>query len=184
MRRLLPAAATPPGARHCEAQYAVITKPSPSRRQLFIPAWTGYVPEANEISEGTMKDTAADPANTGKFVDPDTTADGQARARVPLSNPQTLWFNTGTLCNIECSNCYILSSPTNDALVYITEAEVRDFLDQIAARGWPVHEPRDVRHGPRGAGAGFRGADPDQCHAPDDAPAGTSGAGRARARLR
>lgn len=87
-----------------------------------------------------MKDTAADPANTGKFVDPDTTADGQARARVPLSNPQTLWFNTGTLCNIECSNCYILSSPTNDALVYITEAEVRDFLDQIAARGWPVRE--------------------------------------------
>ncbi len=86
-----------------------------------------------------MKDTAP-VANAGKFENPARTADGQPRARVALTAPQTLWFNTGTLCNIECANCYILSSPTNDALVYITEAEVRDYLDQIARRGWPVHE--------------------------------------------
>jgi sulfatase maturation enzyme AslB (radical SAM superfamily) len=79
-------------------------------------------------------------ANHGKFVDPDVTANGDARARVALSNPQTLWFNTGTLCNIECANCYILSSPTNDALVYITAAEVRDYLDQLEARNWGVSE--------------------------------------------
>ena len=84
-----------------------------------------------------MKDTAV---NTGKFQDPEFTADGAARATVPLSNPETLWFNTGTLCNITCANCYIESSPTNDALVYMTEAEVTDYLDQIETRGWPIHE--------------------------------------------
>lgn len=40
-----------------------------------------------------------DLANLGKFQDPDVTAKGEARARVALSNPETLWFNTGTLCN-------------------------------------------------------------------------------------
>lgn len=75
-----------------------------------------------------------------KFSDPDVTADGAPRASVPLVGARTLWFNTGTLCNIECLRCYIESSPTNDRLVYITRAEVEDFLGQIAARGWPVTE--------------------------------------------
>ena len=79
-------------------------------------------------------------ANVGKFEDPNRTAKGEDRARVALSNPQTLWFNTGTLCNIECVNCYIQSSPSNDRLVYITAAEVQDYLDQIIARKWPVTE--------------------------------------------
>ncbi|UWQ39096.1 radical SAM protein [Leisingera aquaemixtae] len=87
-----------------------------------------------------MKDLQKPVANLGKFQDAYVTADGQERASVPLSRPETLWFNTGTLCNIECSNCYILSSPANDALVYLTEAEVRSYLDQIAARAWPVRE--------------------------------------------
>lgn len=85
-----------------------------------------------------MKDMA--PANEGKFQNPKLTAKGEPRAQVELSNAQTLWFNTGTLCNIECANCYIASSPTNDALVYISAAEVRDYLDQIEERGWPVRE--------------------------------------------
>ncbi len=85
-----------------------------------------------------MKDTGR--ANLGKFQDPFVTADGQARARVSLNQPETLWFNTGTLCNIECVNCYIESSPTNDALVYISEAEVVGFLDQLDARAWNVRE--------------------------------------------
>lgn len=85
-----------------------------------------------------MKDLA--PGNAGKFQDPALTAKGEPRATVALTNPQTLWFNTGTLCNIECVNCYIASSPTNDALVYITADEVRDYLDQIDDRKWPVTE--------------------------------------------
>ncbi|MEL6509170.1 MAG: radical SAM protein [Pseudomonadota bacterium] len=76
----------------------------------------------------------------GKFEDPFTTAKGETRASVELRNPETLWFNTGTLCNIECLNCYIESSPTNDRLVYITTAEVEEYLDQLEDRDWNVRE--------------------------------------------
>jgi hypothetical protein len=85
-----------------------------------------------------MKDNVL--ANTGKFTDPLVTAKGEPRATVALRDPQTLWFNTGTLCNIECENCYILSSPRNDALVYITAPEVTGYLDQLDARQWGVRE--------------------------------------------
>ncbi|WP_321832652.1 radical SAM protein [Thalassovita sp.] len=87
-----------------------------------------------------MKDSQTVVANEGKFIDPRLTADGQARAHVALSNPDTLWFNTGTLCNITCANCYILSSPKNDALVYLTVAEVEDYLNQLEERRWNVRE--------------------------------------------
>lgn len=87
-----------------------------------------------------MKDLDPTPANVGKFADKYVTADGATRASVALTAPQTLWFNTGTLCNIACINCYIDSSPTNDALVYLTTPEVEDYLDQITDRGWPVTE--------------------------------------------
>jgi uncharacterized Fe-S cluster-containing radical SAM superfamily protein len=75
-----------------------------------------------------------------KFADPDRTAKGERRARVKLEALRTLWINTGTLCNIECRNCYIESSPENDRLVYISRAEVSDYLDEIARDGWPVAE--------------------------------------------
>jgi hypothetical protein len=75
-----------------------------------------------------------------KFADPLVTAKGEPRATVRLRALETLWFNTGTLCNIECRNCYILSSPTNDELVYLTAAEIRGYLDEIAARGLATRE--------------------------------------------
>ncbi|MBZ0128733.1 MAG: radical SAM protein [Rhodobacteraceae bacterium] len=75
-----------------------------------------------------------------KFRHRTRTADGQVRASVALQEPSTLWFNTGTLCNIECVNCYIESSPRNDALVYLSLADVAEYLAQIAARRWPVGE--------------------------------------------
>jgi len=49
---------------------------------------------------------------------------------VSLDGLHTLWFNTGTLCNIACEGCYIESSPCNDRLVYLTRGEVRAFLDE------------------------------------------------------
>lgn len=85
-----------------------------------------------------MKDQIA--ANFGKFTDADVTADGQKRARVRLTGIETLWINTGTLCNIACSHCYIESSPSNDALVYLTVEEVRQVLNDVAAKGHPVRE--------------------------------------------
>lgn len=65
-----------------------------------------------------------------KFENPDLTAKGEKRAVVGLKALETLWINTGTLCNIECANCYIESSPENDRLVYINADEVASFLTE------------------------------------------------------
>ena len=73
-----------------------------------------------------------DPA---KFRDPQVTAKGERRAQVALERLETLWFNTGTLCNLTCLNCYIESSPRNDALVYLAAAEVSGYLDEAEALG-------------------------------------------------
>ncbi len=86
-----------------------------------------------------MKDTISE-LDPRKFQDPKVTAKGEARASVALTNPETLWFNTGTLCNIECVSCYIESSPKNDRLVYLTTAEIEDYLNQLEARDWGVSE--------------------------------------------
>lgn len=67
----------------------------------------------------------------GKFCNPDFTASGEQRARVNLISLQTLWINTGTLCNIACRNCYIESSPRNDRLEYLRFPEVMRYLDEI-----------------------------------------------------
>jgi sulfatase maturation enzyme AslB (radical SAM superfamily) len=68
-----------------------------------------------------------------RFEHPDWTAAGEARASVAPTRLETLWINTGTLCNITCRNCYIESSPGNDRLAYITRDEVRAFYDEIIA---------------------------------------------------
>ena len=65
-----------------------------------------------------------------KFNDPFITADGNKRAFIEAKKINTLWFNTGTLCNIECKNCYIESSPKNDRLVYLAFDEVKLFIDE------------------------------------------------------
>ena len=75
---------------------------------------------------------------TTKFRDPDITARGDARAKVALRSLETLWFNTGTVCNLTCSNCYIESSPRNDRLAWLTRADVRDYLDEIASTRQPT----------------------------------------------
>ena len=75
-----------------------------------------------------------------KFRDPDITADGKRRASVAFTGLETLWFNTGTLCNLTCRNCYIESSPTNDALVYLTAQEARVYLDEIERDRLAVRE--------------------------------------------
>ncbi|HUB11369.1 MAG TPA: radical SAM protein [Acetobacteraceae bacterium] len=78
---------------------------------------------------------ALDPA---KFRNPALTARGETRATVALRGLETLWFNTGTLCNLTCRNCYIESSPRNERLAYLTRDEVRGFLDEIAQDGLPT----------------------------------------------
>ncbi|NQV85338.1 MAG: radical SAM protein [Rhodospirillales bacterium] len=75
-----------------------------------------------------------------KFQDPHFTAKGDRRAVVALTNLRTLWFNTGSLCNITCLNCYMDSSPTNDRLAYLALAEVEGYLDEIETEGLGVEE--------------------------------------------
>jgi uncharacterized Fe-S cluster-containing radical SAM superfamily protein len=80
------------------------------------------------------------PITDEKFNDPERTADGSERARVGLDRLETLWFNTGTLCNIECRNCYIESSPANDRLACLSAADVARYLDEITTLALPTRE--------------------------------------------
>lgn len=68
-----------------------------------------------------------------KFKDPFVTADGAMRASVTMQTLRRLWFNTGTLCNLTCTGCYVESSPSNDRLVYLTRDDVAPFFDEIDA---------------------------------------------------
>jgi len=85
----------------------------------------------------SVEKPALDPS---KFRDPFVTAKGDTRAHVDLAALKTLWFNTGSLCNITCVGCFMESSPTNDRLSYLTHDDVRPYLDEIERDGWPVDE--------------------------------------------
>lgn len=80
------------------------------------------------------------PLPAQKFANRLLTAKGEPRASVAMTGLTTLWFNTGTLCNLACASCYIESTPTNDALVYITIEEVCAYLDEIAREDLPTRE--------------------------------------------
>ncbi|MBA3511126.1 MAG: radical SAM protein [Sphingomonas sp.] len=80
-------------------------------------------------------DPAARPLDPAKFRHPLVTAKGERRAWVELQRLETLWINTGTLCNLACQTCYIESSPTNDALVYPTLSEIEPYLDEAVELG-------------------------------------------------
>ena len=78
--------------------------------------------------------------NKQKFQNPDFTQNGEKRAKVKLKKLETLWINTGTLCNIECINCYIESSPKNDRLVYFSLEDTIQFLDEIQKLNMETNE--------------------------------------------
>ena len=97
------------------------------------------LPEADAMAPpGAPVRRSDPPLAPAKFRDPATTATGVPRARVRLEALTTLWFNTGTLCNITCAHCYIESSPRNDRLSYLEAAEVAAFLDEIERERLPV----------------------------------------------
>ncbi len=75
-----------------------------------------------------------------KFYDPYVTVNGEQRAWVDLIALKTLWLNTGTLCNLACENCYIESTPKNDALIYLSFNEVKEYLDEIEQNRFPTEE--------------------------------------------
>lgn len=69
--------------------------------------------------------------NKKLFLNKNFTSDGKQRAYVELKNIENLWFNTGTLCNLQCNDCYIESSPTNKNLQYINLLEVKKYIEEI-----------------------------------------------------
>jgi hypothetical protein len=87
------------------------------------------------LPTGGMPDASPSPNGAAKFVDPVFTATGERRASVPLRRLDTLWFNTGTLCNVTCRHCYIESSPRNDRLAYLTRRDVTAYLDEVEGGG-------------------------------------------------
>ena len=89
--------------------------------------------------DGSTKPTSQS-LDSRKFDDPVLTLNGERRATVALDALNTLWFNTGTLCNLTCRNCYIESSPKNDRLSYLTLDEVREYLDEIGENGLASEE--------------------------------------------
>jgi len=57
----------------------------------------------------------------------------------PLLEPgslETLWFQvTGTICNIQCTHCFISCSPTNHAFEFLTLEQVTRALEESVALG-------------------------------------------------
>ncbi len=109
--------------------------------EIIVRTAAEYLPASGgPPATGSALATGKAPVVTGKFVDPDRTADGKPRARVALRSLRTLWFNTGTLCNLTCQNCYIESSPSNDRLVYLSRSEAKGYLDEVATLGLGTEE--------------------------------------------
>ncbi len=79
-------------------------------------------------------------ADAEKFQDPLVTVRGEERAVVVLTHLHTLWFNTGSLCNIACVNCYMGSGPANDDLIYLSLDDVRRYLDEAEREGYGLRE--------------------------------------------
>jgi len=65
-----------------------------------------------------------------KFQNKFLTADNKKRAFINAQKIKTLWFNTGTLCNLACKGCYIDSSPKNDRLAYLSFNEFKSFVNE------------------------------------------------------
>lgn len=80
------------------------------------------------------------PAAPAKFRDPDRTAKGEPRAVVALSRLRTLWFNTGSRCNLACPGCYMESGPDNGRLAYLSVEDVLGSLDEARAAGLALEE--------------------------------------------
>jgi len=77
--------------------------------------------------------------NKLKFQNPFRTLKGEERASVDMTGLKTLWLNTGTLCNLECQNCYIESGPKNDRLLYLTKDDVLPYIKEIKEQSLPVN---------------------------------------------
>ncbi|MBC8288030.1 MAG: radical SAM protein [Nitrospinae bacterium] len=55
---------------------------------------------------------------------------------VPLKSLETLWLQVGgTLCNLECTHCFISCGPKNDTIAMMTLSQVEDRLEESESLG-------------------------------------------------
>ncbi len=152
----------------------IVWKPAPTRRRRR--------PHAEQLwpADTRRNDT---PLDAAKFHDPRRTAKGEPRASVALRQLDTLWFNTGTRCNITCRNCYIEFEPAqrparlyrrsrHPPLPRRDRARVpRHPRDRLHGRR-AVHEPAHLRAARREPRARLSHAGPHQRDAANAAPQG------------
>nr|WP_310523259.1 radical SAM protein [Polymorphobacter sp.] len=124
----------------CSRHHRCKPRPCPCNPITITPESPPEHPGSHPIATASPFTVQAPRLDPAKFQDPRVTAKGEPRASVALTRLETLWFNTGTLCNLACATCYIHSSPTNDALAYLTLADVTTYLDEIANQNLPVRE--------------------------------------------
>ncbi len=68
-----------------------------------------------------------------------TTTETPAAPSVPLASLDYLWFQVaGTVCNLQCTHCFISCAPRNHSFWFLDLATVRDYLKQ--SRDWGVKE--------------------------------------------
>lgn len=96
----------------------------------FAPMTEILTPSPHVHDDGSELESRHRPHIVGKFTDPDFTVNGKPRAKIALRRLETLWINTGTLCNIECVNCYIESSPQNDRLAYFQLDDAKRLFEE------------------------------------------------------
>jgi AdoMet-dependent heme synthase len=81
----------------------------------------------------------ADGTSNGKpmtLVVPNWAPRAGAFPEAPLFALDTVWFQiAGTLCNLECSHCFISSSPSNHSFETMSLAEVLPYLEEARALG-------------------------------------------------
>ena len=75
-----------------------------------------------------------------KFENKFLTVSGKQRAFIETKQFKTLWFNTGTLCNLTCKNCFMESSPTNDQLSYLSFEEFKNYIDESMVKNYGTKE--------------------------------------------
>lgn len=75
-----------------------------------------------------------------KFENKFLTVNEKQRAFIETKKFKTLWFNTGTLCNLTCKNCFMESSPTNDQLSYLSFEEFKNYIDESMVKNYGAKE--------------------------------------------
>lgn len=63
------------------------------------------------------------------------TTTGDPRGYIETAALKELWFHTGTICNLQCPDCYEHSGPGDQRLQAITLADAKPFIDEAVELG-------------------------------------------------